>query len=806
MKSRAGIMILIFAMLAGPETGAQKFETALDTLAANHQPEKIYIHYDKEYYVAGETIWFKAYLYQDGQPSASSNNLFLQFTDSKGKLVSNKMFPVMGAVVKGSIRVPDSLPQGNYYIRALTPAMKNYEESFIYKKNIFVFKPSTAAIEKTQSPTVSVQFFPESGHLVDGILSVLAFKAVDQWGIPAEVNGVVRLEDGTTIASFKTYHDGIGKVQFKPQAGKKYIAEVETGAGKRTYTLPEVKTSGINLKVQDEKGGKKFQLSRSVKDKIQFETIWLVAEINNHMVYENEIKFDADYPSIIGHLLTDSLPSGILHFTVFNKDGIPLAERLSFVDNHEYASKADMTLLKTSTEKRGENSIELSFPDLIQRSCSVSITDLPGSSFNDNDNILSRLLLTSDLKGSVHNPAWYFTNTSDSTKQALDNLMLTHGWSRFNWTKILANEFPAGKIADQPFISVSGKVVDDKTKEPLPGGKLNFYLEAEDSTSLNLEAVVDDAGRFKIDSLMFGGKTSLYYVFSDKKGKERPALVMIDDNELTRAIETLPSGIPENSIGRDLNTAVSKEEIRTRNEYVKNFLDEVKELEKVTVEAKSNKRPAEIVNEKYSSGVFRSPGKVTLDNINDPANDRSMNVVDYIKNRVPQVELQGGQFVNRKNMSLRTGQKWAVGVFLNEVPSDIFQLRILRVGDVALVKFFEAGFVGVGSAYPGGALSVYTKERMVEKEKPDKLDYVVYKGYSISKQFYMPDYNNKEIKQPTTDNRTTLYWNPDVYTDLETKSIRLNFFNSDFSKKFKVVVEGFDAAGKLIHLERIIGN
>ncbi|HEV7781871.1 MAG TPA: hypothetical protein VGO58_11440 [Chitinophagaceae bacterium] len=805
MKSRGGIMILVFAMIANLDAGAQKFDAALTSLAAKHQPEKIYIHYDKEYYVAGETIWFKAYLYNDGKPSANNNNLLLQFTDSKGKLVSNKMFPVMGAVAKGSIQVPDSLPQGNYYVRAFTPAMMNYEEGFIYKKNIFVFRPSAAAKEKTQSSNISVQFFPESGELVDNILSVVGFKAVDQWGTPAEVNGVLRLEDGTTIASFKTYHDGIGKIQFKAQAGKKYIAEVETDAGKRTYSLPEVKTTGINLKIQDEKGGKKFQLTRSEKDKAQFETVWLVAQINNHLVYENEIKFDADYPSIIGHLLTDSLPSGILHFTVFNSDGMPLAERLSFVDNREYASKMDMASLKTGTEKRAENTIELNFPDLVQRSCSVSITDMSGSSFNDNDNIWSRLLLTSDLKGHVHNPGWYFTNPGDSTKQALDNLMLTHGWSRFNWTKILANEFPAGKPADRPFISVSGKVVDDKTKQPLPGGKLNFYLEAEDSTSLNLETTVDDAGQFKIDSLMFGGKAELYYVFTDKKGKERSALIVVDDNGLARAMEITPSTMLENTIARDVNTNSAKE-MSTRFANVKSYLDEVKELEKVTVESKSGKKPEEVVNEKYTTGVFRSPGKVTLDNINEPANDRSMNVVDYIKNRVQQVEIQNNQFVNRKNMSLMSGQKWVVGVFLNEVPSDIFQLRVLRVGDVALVKFFEAGFVGVGSAYPGGALSVYTKEKMVEKEKPDKLAYVEYKGYSISRQFYMPDYNNKEIKQPTTDNRTTLYWNPDVYTDTETRSVKLNFFNNDFGKKFKVVVEGFDGTGKLIHLEKIIGN
>lgn len=124
---------------------------------------------------------------------------------------------------------------------------------------------------------------------------------------------------------------------------------------------------------------------------------------------------------------------------------------------------------------------------------------------------------------------------------------------------------------------------------------------------------------------------------------------------------------------------------------------------------------------------------------------------------------------------------------------------------MALIKFYEAGFVGVGSGAPGGALAVYTKEKFVEN-KPDKLEYVIYNGYSITKEFYNPDYSVTDLKHIIADNRSTLYWNPDVYTDAETKSVKLNFYNNDFSKKFKVVVEGFDASGKLIHHEKIIGN
>lgn len=805
MKSRiVPVLVYILSLALFPELNAQNADAALMKLAAIPN-EKLYIHYDKEYYVAGETIYFKAYLYSDGKPSGLSNNLFLQLTDEKGKVVSTKKFPVLGAVSKGSISLPDTLPQGNYYIRSLTPVMFNEEEDFIYRKNIFVFRPGSSTPSSNSAQTVSVKFFPESGDLVDGILTTVGFKSVDQSGIPVDISGVIRTDDGTTIASFKSFHDGIGKVPFKPQAGKKYIAEVETPAGKRTYELPAVKPSGINLKITDEKGGKKFQLSRGEKDKSKYVNIKLVAQINNHVVNDYDITFEPEYPSVIGHLLTDSLPSGILHLTVFSSEGLPLAERLCFVNNHEYVSNGSIVTSKFSEAKRSANEIEISFDEPIQRSCSVSVTDASGGSFNDNENIWSRFLLTSDLKGYVYNPAWYFENSNDSTKLALDNLMLTHGWSRFNWTKILAGQFPENKNLDEPMLLLTGKVMDDKNKESMSGGVLNIYLEAEDSSSLTYDVPVDAAGNFRLDSLMFFGKGKVFYTYSDSKGKLKPALVVLDEHSLNKMAENIPSVVTANMISHRAEKINSKGEIDSRFNYVKARLDEVKELEKVTVQAKSNKRPQDVVNEKYTSGVFRAPGKINLDNINEPANDLSMNAVDYIKNRIPQVEVQGGSFVNRKNFSLSTGQKWLIGVFINGVPADIFQLRLLRTKDIALVKFYEAGFVGVGSSFPGGAIAVYTKEQDKNEQKPEKLSFVEYNGYSISKEFYSPDYKNPDVK-PATDNRTTLYWNADLYTDTESKTVKLNFFNNDFSKKLKVVVEGFDANGKLIHIEKILSG
>lgn len=796
--AQALLLLVVF------HSAGQKMDSVLNVLATDFPQEKMYIHYDKEYYVAGETIWFKAYFYSNGKPSGLSNNFYLQFTDSKGKMIVENRYPVMGAVAKGSIHIPDSLSQGNYYVRALTPNMLNAGESFVYKKNIFVFKPSSKKEAAAETQNVSLQFFPESGYLVDGITSTIGFKAVDQWGAAVQVKGVIKTEDGTIITSFSSYHDGMGRVSFTPQSGKKYVAETETPSGPRTYSLPEVKPEGITLLVQDEKGSKKIQLSRSEKSKAKYDNLLLLAEINNMVVFENEIAFD-DYPSVVGHIITDSLPSGILHFTVFNRDGLPLAERLSFIDNGEYKSIPGIVPVKFSAEKRAANEWDINFPNSMLRSFSVSITDIPSFSFNDEDNIWSRLLLTSDLKGHINNPAWYFENQNDSTRLALDNLLLTQGWSRFNWTKILSGIFPEKKYTDRSLISITGKVTDEKSKEIFSGGKINFYVEAEDSSTQSYEAIVDTKGEFRIDSLNFYGKSKFFYAYTDAKEKPKACRVTILTSGEEKSLTTAPANMVDDGIQRNLLITQNKGEVDARYGYVQTGLDQVKELERVTLQSKSKKQPIDAVNEKYTSGVFRSPSKIDLDNINSPANDKSLNAVDYIKNSIQQIEIQGGQFVNRKNMSLMSGRKWLVGVFLNEAPSNIALLRTIRMQDVALIKFYEAGFVGVGSEFPGGAVAVYTKEAKPDERKPDKLSFFEYKGYAVTKEFYNPDYSTA-VKNTAPDNRTTLYWNPDASTDQYNKSITVRFFNNDYSKKFRIVVEGFDADGKLVHLEKVVGN
>jgi hypothetical protein len=840
------ILVPAFLLLFPFISVAQNIDAALQTLATKHPTEKIYIQYDKGYYVAGETCWFKAYLYSNGQPSDLSYNFYLQLTDSKGQIIMTQKYPVKGATVSGGIEIPDSLEQGNYFVNAMTPGMLNADQDFLYSKPLFIFNPSS---KKTAEPTaanstpLSIRFFPESGNLVEEVLSMVAFKANDVYGRPVEINGIVTVDDTITAASFKSLHDGIGKFQFRPRAGKKYTAAITFNGQTNFYPLPEAQPSGINLRVENEKGGKVFTISRSRKDKEAYARVRILAQMNNRIVFDNEVAFDNFY-LVKGHLVTDSMPSGILHFTVFNNDGMPLAERISFVDNREYETKGNVSIVKQGTGKREENIIDVSFQEAVQRSFSVSVTDISVSISGDNDDIISSLLLTSDLRGVIHNPSWYFHQPADSASQALDNLMLTHGWSRFSWKKILAGEFPAKKITDQYLISTSGIIKDSKSKSPVSGGQLSIFLETEDSVNQNFDIPVDETGKFVIDSLLARGKLTIYYAYKNAKGDEKPVDIYMYQTAADSIVQNLQV---QNSFGTekaDYTTAIfNGVEIDKKEVPQKSKLDQSIELSPVILKPKEYKRPIDEVNEKYTSGVFTSMGRTNFDNINQPENDRALSVYDFARRSVKQISEQNGEFVNIRNFDLfkaptmaddfnnqkskdssklakgggpygddskiayTKGNHFIVAIYLNESPAFVGILKTIPMDQVALIKFYEPGFIGSGAAEaPGGVLAVYTKKIIIPEGRLEKLDNISYKGYSLTKEFYSPDYATAGSNNPQADYRSTLYWNPELYTSSQSNTVQLKFFNNDFSKKLKIVIEGFDASGKLIHLEKIIGK
>ncbi|MEO6671264.1 MAG: hypothetical protein ABIN36_17405 [Ferruginibacter sp.] len=771
-------------------------------LDAGH--EKIYIHFDRPYYTAGETIWFKAYIYNNGLPSMQSNEFYLQMEDGKGRIISKKKYPISGATVSGSISPGDTLLQGYYKIKAITKAIALDDERFLYSKNLFLFSPAEPSQKKARTnKSISLQFFPESGHLIDRIKTQVAFKATDETGNPIAISGVIKSDSATVITTFKSFHDGIGKIAFTPHLSDVLFAQVELNAVKYQFPLPAVEATGIYLKVAEADSGKLFEITRSKKDNDQLDSIRMVVTQNNDTVFQSGLTF-ANAQTLNGVLKTRNLPSGILHFIILNKNGLPLAERLSFVNNSEYLDQTELLLIKRDSSKRAVNRFELKFKDSIQRSLSISITDFTAQEFPDKENICSRLLLTSDLRGYIYNPAYYFENDDAEHRLALDNLMLTHGWTRYNWKKKPGSKFENIFDDHRYFITISGSVNEINSDKAVSNGNLHLQMLTEDSTFETYDITVNKNGRFKIDSLLFFGNARVLYSYTSASGK-RTAVNLHIDKDNTEQLFLLLSGIDT------VNGYSAKQQNNVEDKIMPvltQFSDpKFKQLSTIILKTKL-KRPDDRMNEKYASPLFRSTGRIILDNINKPYPNKSLDVVNYTLANMHLLayDRDYNSFVNRKNFSLQTQKNWIVELLVDETVSSIDIAKTITMDKVAMIKFYEAGFVGVGTSAPGGALAVYLK-----KYEDDPASYndpqknFTYNGYSITQEFYSPDYSLPSPTNNSADNRLTLFWNT-FASGKDAQDMKFNFFNNDISKKLHIVVEGFDARGKLIHYQKTFGE
>ena len=249
----------------------------------------------------------------------------------------------------------------------------------------------------------------------------------------------------------------MGKFLLSPDKTDVFTAVWTDDLGtEHTTDLPAVKSSGVVMRVLSANKKVFFSISRSSADSQQYTHLSIIAHMHQFVVYKAKINLEENFMSG-GSIPTDQLPSGVLQITVLNSNEMPVAERVVFVNNHDYELTPTLNSTAKSIVRRGRNEIQVAIPDTLQSNFSIAITDAiaDGEKTND-DNIISRLLLTGDVKGYVNNPYYYFSNSSDSLISQLDLVMLTHGWRRFKWSDLAKGKEPVIKFRDQNYISANG--------------------------------------------------------------------------------------------------------------------------------------------------------------------------------------------------------------------------------------------------------------------------------------------------------------------------------------------------------------
>ena len=758
------------------------------------------MHYDKSYYNPGETIWFKAYLFSGYLPSGISTTMYAELITDKGKIIDRKIMPVLDATAASGFDLPDSLKSSLVYIRAYTSWMLNFDSSFIYLKPIRIIIPSITVKTKKEHSNL-LNFFPEGGDMVTGLESRVAFKATDEEGFPVKIKGDIVNSKGQKVVSFSDIHDGMGYFFMTPVAGEKYRAVWKnTKGGSEETVMPLVKEKGVLLNVNNTGNTVSYTLYRSADVTANYKTLYVVAQMQQQPVYLARVNLTTKV-SVTASINIDSLPDGIMQVTIFTEDMHPIAERIVFINQNNYYFITDLHATGKNLTKKGRNILQIDVGDTLLTNLSISVTD---AGINPPDkkeeNIFSHLLLTSDIKGFVYDPAYYFSNNSDSVRLHLDLVMMTNGWRRFKWEDVLAGNWPVIKNYPQPYLTVTGNVFGLMPNQLANGRELSLILTTQKNNNQFLVAPVNKKGEFIIKNMLFFDTARLFYQFNNDKDKKLTSTATVDfkksfltvqDNPLTDLKPFLKPIIPDTVVQKK-NATLNKLRKEEFSEGIK-----VKELEVVKVTAHT-KSAAQKMDEEYTSGFFSGGDGKVFNVADDPFAKSAISVLDYLQGKIAGLQINTSGGISGGSVSWRGS---ATSLFLNEMTADATMIQSISMSDVAMIKVFNPPFFGAAGGGAGGAVAIYTKKGDQIINSTKGLDFVSISGYTPLKEFYSPDYS-KDADINKNDYRTTLYWNPHLTFDKSNRRISIPFYNSDNCKKIRVVIEGMNDQGKLTREEK----
>lgn len=806
MKKLLTVQVILF--LYTTSVLAQKSSSLLDQWSARSPIEKVYLHFDRGSYVAGETAWFKAYLYSDGQPDTISTTIYVELLNDSTTVLSRVVLPIFMGSATGQIELPTQLSSGIYVVRAYTATMLNQapgetdlQAALIYQRPFQVLGKPPSIVAKQKDPRTRIEFFPEGGNFVSGLNNSLAFKITNECGMPVKRDGYIQNDKGEKMVEFKTYHDGMGVFDLLPEDGHTYYAILNGDVAGVKYPLPLAAKNGIVFRIVPDDKGSFYEifLPASWEKK---KPAYLTGQMQHHVLFNHSLPTgQVEWSGIIDSRLS---PSGIMQVTVFDEDDLPLAERLVFVDNKEYLHKAVLSIDTLSFASKSKNQFTLAFNDSLSGNFSAAITDADYDICETStETIVSGLLLTADLKGYIHNPAYYFTSTNDSVKNALDLLMMVNGWRRFTWTKLKNTPSKPLVYKDEGYITLAGKVLIRDTKKILPDYILAVLQTAPDSTQNSFELMeTDKDGRFRMDSLVFTGRNK--FVVSDMKGYKSKWLdILPDADSLEKAYPLAPVApvLFERENYPDYNTVADK----LAFDFDAISRENGKLLEGITLKVKK-KTPLQELEEKYVSGLFSGMTQKTIDLVNVKEKIYQRNIFDYIQGRVNGIDVFKNGFnytlYYRQNFSLSTG-RIPMQIYLNEMPVDPGIIATIPADQIAMLKVYSS-FVGASNNGNGGVLAIYTKKGGDLTSLQMAADIFSYKGYSVTRDFYSPDYSVDISATAKPDHRITLHWQPFILLNEADAKIPLVFYNNDRTKRYKVIAEGITWDGKMVHLEKII--
>jgi hypothetical protein len=838
--------VLLFLICLSPFLFSQQLSdlSPIEMYAEAFPLEKIFLHTDKPHYTLNDTIWVKAYtVLENGdlqtQPSPTVP-LYLELLDPKSKEVKEKIvLKLHQGRGSGDIILPENLEPGVYTLRAYSNWSRNFGEEAFYHKDIWIGNREEVLLPALSSPLpeLHVDFFPEGGNLVAGFESKVGFKALGEDGLGEAFIGHLIENETDTLASFESNHLGMGSFSFTPKKEANYSVVARSASSDwLSFRFPPVLEEGVSLALDLLSSEDMVSIQVRSTGKYKTKGFHLIGISKGRTVYQTSFELaDGNWEIQIDK---ENFFPGIIQFTLMDDGQVPLAERLVYF--HPFAqSRSSFTPDKTSYGPKEYVQMEVLLTDEfdlpISGNFSISVTDAFQVQHDRHvNNIYSHFQLSSEIKGHIEQPFYYFNPENVNAEQDLDVLMLTQGWRKFVWS-------PSNQLTGSPDygfekgLTISGQVASLKRKPEQEPQSLTMMVSGTMGMPEVIEGEVDDDGAFEFSNLNYMDSVAIFLQAYNERQKRSGETVQLKFNEVSFD-EIKGPEYQERPVLLDLGReqfidhAEYLVEISEANNMMEQFLlSQEVELGEVTVRGMRSNRKVdprtlmygdkpdhqmEVTHEHfYYRNVYhllrsRFPGVIVE---GDPL-DLNKTPVVYIRSggsrtgdaRFSSAQIDGVVVADPEMAALAN---YGAAMYINGVPATRQTAALIMVQEIERIDVIKnlANLALFGIDGEGGVINILLKGGGPDgfKPTPDPKEgmgnaLLLTKGYAPLRQFYTPPKVPEQGSPVNIDYRSTVYWQPYVNIEEDGKA-NIEFLLTDGSPEIQVELQGVSDLGEPVY-------
>ncbi|HTN19967.1 MAG TPA: hypothetical protein VL125_05810 [Pelobium sp.] len=781
--------------------------------------EKVFVRTDRQIYVAGETLWYSAFLVnaQDNHFLNTSNTLYAELASTnKDYHIQKQIIQLKEGKGYGDFELEDTLEPGNYLLRAWTNWMRNFGDNFIFEKKIIVVSPPKASNSKDKPKTASgtnsnkpitssnkikkalIQFLPEGGSLLNDVASVVAFKTDGG----ESVNGSIVNSKGELITVLEN-KQGVGTFLLKPVSGETYYAKGQLSNGQEfNKKLPMALSKGYSMHINEKDSLYQIIISTNEISNLKDKDVLLVGK--SHGIECFKVQFPLRSLTQAVKVYKDKFPGGIVALTLYDAEGRPNCERLVYTE-HPIKQQVTLTVSKDTqqTDQGTKITVKINGQEnrTLQGTFSVAVLN-DAFSGDEKSNIASYLMLESELKGRVENPKQYFDENNPLRKKQLDLLMLTQGWRDFLWKNILDTAFVITHIPESG-ITVSGSVKRKIGDKPIPSSNVTIRSIGESQSQL-FSGTTDKNGNFYFDNAKFIGEQTFKVNAVNKKINNEGWITL---DPLFKPV----SFVPDEQETKDDSLQRMANEIRDQYAVIQKTKPSIYDrilLEEVKVKDGKPILVGDILLNDFgykdenftispADSSYQSLSHYLLTNSKQAAPDSGSN--NYIVFHHGTSVIYPRFIVNNKSqdfMEYNFDDEDANTEIRDNIYDTYLNLSMSEITYVTikhLVRGTESG--------PKDYFLVYLtlKEGSTLGAKGNPI-VAILNGYYQAKQFYPADSDNKQ----QIDRGITLYWNPIIETDENGEATF--YFHKPTKSKLRLNIQGVSSLGNPFVTETIINK